>query len=328
MQSIIFKGLGRYLPETRVTNEVLSQRVDTSDEWIRTRTGIGERRIAQAHETVTFMGTQAAQQALEQAGLKAEQIDLLIVATMSPEMLTPSTACLIQKHLGTRGGAFDIQAACSGFVYALDIATQMLRSGAYQHILVIGTEKLSSFIDWEDRSTCVLFGDGAGAAVLGTLAQTGVGILKNTLGADGQGAGCFEIPAGGSLRPACQQTLSNRDHYIKMNGRELFKTIVPLLEQETLRFLTAQNLTLADIDWIIPHQANVRILESLCKRLDYPMEQVFLNLEHYGNTSAASIPLALMEALEQKKVLPGQTLLLMAFGAGLTWGFSLIKWPL
>lgn len=325
LNSVVIKGWGRYLPEKRLTNNELAQRVDTSDEWIRTRTGIRERRIAQAHETSATMGIAAAKEALKNAGIQAKAVDLLIVATMSGDMPTPSTACWIQKELKTQGAAFDILAACSGFVYAMDVATQMLKTGAYKNALIIGTEKLSSLVDWEDRSTCVLFGDAAAAAVLGTVSTPNVGVICTELGADGQGAEVFEIPAGGCRTPTSSATVAQKGHCIKMNGPELFKSVVSLLEEGTLAFLKKHNLELDAIDWIIPHQANVRILESVCRRIGFPMQRVCVNLDRYGNTSAATIPLAFMEAIEDKRIQPGQILLLMAFGAGLTWGYSIIK---
>lgn len=326
-KSVIIKGLGRYLPQARVTNEDLAQRVDTSDEWIRTRTGIKERRIAADHETSASMGLWAAQAALKNAGIEAAAVDLLIVATMSADMPTPSTACLIQKELKTKGAAFDIQAACSGFVYALDVATHMLKTGAYKNALIIGAEKLSSLVDWTDRSTCVLFGDGAAAALLTTTSTPGVGVLHTTLGSDGAGASVFEIPAGGCRNPTSAATLAAKGHCIKMQGPELFKSIVSLLEEGVVPFLQKHSMGLDSIDWIVPHQANIRILENVCKRIQFPMERVCINLDRYGNTSAASIPLALMEAIEDGRIQSGQTVLLMAFGAGLTWGYSILKLP-
>jgi 3-oxoacyl-[acyl-carrier-protein] synthase-3 len=295
-----------------VTNEDLSQIVDTSDEWIRTRTGIGERHLADESETVSFMASEAAKEALENSGLSIEEIDLLIVATMTPDMLFPSTACLVQSKLGLKKVAsFDIEAACSGFLYALEVGSSMLKAGAYKNALIIGSEKISGIVDWQDRTTCVLFGDGAGAALLR---------------ADGDAAHLLHMPGGGSNIPASSESLDDRQHFLKMNGKEIFKVAVRYMEQATLDLLESKGLTIEEIDCVIPHQANMRIIDSLGERLGVPKEKFVNNLVRYGNTSAASIPIALTEAVKLGKLKKGDHLLLIAFGAGLTWGASLIKW--
>lgn len=325
--SVVIKGVGSYAPQKIVTNEDLSSVVETSDEWIRTRTGIGERRIAEGEETVSFMASEAAKQALEQSGILAEDIDLLIVATMTPDMMFPSTACLVQSKLGMRKVAcFDLEAACSGFVYALEVGSSMLKAGTYRNALVIGSEKLSSIMDWNDRTTCVLFGDGAGAAVLSKTDEEDVGVLGALMGADGDSAHLLHMPAGGSAIPSTHESIDERKHFLKMNGKEIFKVAVRHMEQATLELLKSKGLTADDIDCVVPHQANMRIIDSLGERLGVPKEKFVNNLVRYGNTSAASIPIALTEAVRLGKLKKGDYLLLIAFGAGLTWGASLIKW--
>jgi 3-oxoacyl-[acyl-carrier-protein] synthase-3 len=319
--------MGAYAPKIVVTNEDLSQIVDTSDEWIRTRTGIGERHLADESETVSFMASEAAKEALENSGLSIEEIDLLIVATMTPDMLFPSTACLVQSKLGLKKVAsFDIEAACSGFLYALEVGSSMLKAGAYKNALIIGSEKISGIVDWQDRTTCVLFGDGAGAAVLSKSEEPDIGVLGALLRADGDAAHLLHMPGGGSNIPASSESLDDRQHFLKMNGKEIFKVAVRYMEQATLDLLESKGLTIEEIDCVIPHQANMRIIDSLGERLGVPKEKFVNNLVRYGNTSAASIPIALTEAVKLGKLKKGDHLLLIAFGAGLTWGASLIKW--
>jgi 3-oxoacyl-[acyl-carrier-protein] synthase-3 len=319
--------MGAYAPKNVVTNEDLSQIVDTSDEWIRTRTGIGERHLADESETVSFMASEAAKEALENSGLSIEEIDLLIVATMTPDMLFPSTACLVQSKLGLKKVAsFDIEAACSGFLYALEVGSSMLKAGAYKNALIIGSEKISGIVDWQDRTTCVLFGDGAGAAVLSKSEEPDIGVLGALLRADGDAAHLLHMPGGGSNIPASSESLDDRQHFLKMNGKEIFKVAVRYMEQATLDLLESKGLTIEEIDCVIPHQANMRIIDSLGERLGVPKEKFVNNLVRYGNTSAASIPIALTEAVKLGKLKKGDHLLLIAFGAGLTWGASLIKW--
>ena len=327
MPSVVIKGMGAYAPKNVVTNEDLSQIVDTSDEWIRTRTGIGERHLADESETVSFMASEAAKEALENSGLSIEEIDLLIVATMTPDMLFPSTACLVQSKLGLKKVAsFDIEAACSGFLYTLEVGSSMLKAGAYKNALIIGSEKISGIVDWQDRTTCVLFGDGAGAAVLSKSEEPDIGVLGALLRADGDAAHLLHMPGGGSNIPASSESLDDRQHFLKMNGKEIFKVAVRYMEQATLDLLESKGLTIEEIDCVIPHQANMRIIDSLGERLGVPKEKFVNNLVRYGNTSAASIPIALTEAVKLGKLKKGDHLLLIAFGAGLTWGASLIKW--
>ena len=327
MPSVVIKGMGAYAPKNVVTNEDLSQIVDTSDEWIRTRTGIGERHLADESETVSFMASEAAKEALENSGLSIEEIDLLIVATMTPDMLFPSTACLVQSKLGLKKVAsFDIEAACSGFLYALEVGSSMLKAGAYKNALIIGSEKISGIVDWQDRTTCVLFGDGAGAAVLSKTEEPDIGVLGALLRAEGDAAHLLHMPGGGSNIPASSESLDDRQHFLKMNGKEIFKVAVRYMEQATLDLLESKGLTIEEIDCVIPHQANMRIIDSLGERLGVPKEKFVNNLVRYGNTSAASIPIALTEAVKLGKLKKGDHLLLIAFGAGLTWGASLIKW--
>ncbi len=318
------RGIGSYVPSQVVDNEALSKKVDTSDEWIRSRTGIKQRRIATDKESTSDLAFNAAQNALKDAGLKANDIDLVIVATITPDMAFPSTACLIQHRLGIpKVACFDIEAACSGFLYALDIADGMLSSGRFNCALIVGAEKLSSIMDWEDRTTCVLFGDGAGAAVL---AKTGKGpkLIGFKSGADGSNPTLLHQPAGGSLEPASLKSLENRGHFLKMNGREIFKSAVRVMGAAARDLIAENGLTEKDIDHVIPHQANARIVESLSQRLEIPLEKFFCNLDKYGNTSAASIPIAFDEATRASIFKKGQLGLFVAFGAGLTWSAVLV----
>ena len=306
----------------------MAQLVETSDEWIRTRTGICERRFAAAGETTSDMSSAAAIQAIEAADIDRQEIDLVVVATMTPDMPFPSTACLVQHKVGLRNvTAFDVQAACSGFVYALNIASSMLQSGAYKKALVIGAEKTSPILDFKDRTTCVLFGDGASAAVLGTSPQPGIGILGSLGGSDGSNPELLYQPAGGTAIPASNESLGARQHFLKMNGKEIFKLAVRVMEQASQQILDQYGFTTDDVDLVIPHQANMRIIESLAKRMNIPMERFHNNLDRYGNTSAASVGIALDEAIRTGRLQSGNLLLLVAFGAGLTWGASLVKWP-
>ena len=321
----VMLGLGSYVPEIRLTNEELSQRMDTSDEWIVSRTGIRERRIAAADETTSDLALSAARNALADAEVASEEIDLVVVATITPDMAFPSTACRLQHKLGLRNVCcFDLEAACSGFVYALDVADGLLRSGRYRKALVVGAEKLSSIIDWEDRSTCVLFGDGAGAVVLG-LDGEGPRLEGFLCGADGAKPSLLCQPAGGADKPASEETLRHREHFLKMNGREIFKNAVRVMEYAGRTLLDRHGLTPEDIDHVIPHQANARIVESLSQRLSMPIEKFYCNLAKYGNTSAASIPLAMDEARQAGLFKPDELGLLVAFGAGLTWASALIR---
>ncbi|WP_310794981.1 beta-ketoacyl-ACP synthase III [Desulfofundulus thermocisternus] len=319
-------GTGIYVPERILTNADLERMVDTSDEWIRTRTGIRTRYIAAEHEAASDLAIQAARRALEDAGVDAEEIDLVIVATNSPDMLFPATACLVQHALGAReAGAFDVQAGCTGFIYALACGSQFVASGTARTVLVIGTEVLSRLVNWKDRNTCVLFGDGAGAVILGPVPE-GYGILATRLGAEGSGGHLLSLPAGLSRYPASEETLAKNQHFIHMNGREVFKFAVRVMEEGCREVLQAAGLGLKELDFLIPHQANIRIIEAAAKRFDLPLERVWINVDRYGNTSAASIPIALHEALVAGRIQNGNHVVLVAFGAGLTWGAVLMRW--
>jgi len=309
-----------------LTNDDLSRMVDTSDEWIRTRTGIRERHIAKDGETTASMAVQAARQALEVARLNPTQLDLIIVATLTPDYLFPATACLVQDILGaTHAAAFDLLAGCSGFIYGLNIAAHLLSSGAYQTALVIGAETLSRITDWSDRATCVVFGDGAGAVILQTGENEG-GVLATTLGSDGSGGDVLRVPAGGSFAPASHQTVEAGLHFIQMKGREVFRFAVNKIPAATCEVLEKAGLTLDDLDLLIPHQANQRIIEAAARFLALPPEAVYSNLEWYGNTSTASIPIALSEAVEEGRIQTGDLVVCVGFGAGLAWGAAAIRW--
>lgn len=319
-------GWGKYVPGRVLTNDELSRMVDTSDEWIRTRTGIRERHVAEDGETTASTAIQAARQALEVAGLRPTQLDLIIVATVTPDYFFPAAACLVQDALGaTHAAAFDLSAGCSGFVYGLSIAAHLVSAGVYRTALVIGAETLSRITDWTDRDTCVLFGDGAGAVLLQAGEDEG-GVLATTLGADGSGGDLLRLPAGGSRNPASHQTVAEGLHFIQMKGREVFRFAVRVMPAATQQVLEMAGLSLADLNLLIPHQANQRIIEAAARALDLPAEAVYSNLERYGNTSAASIPIALSEAVEEGRIQPGDLVVCVGFGAGLTWGAAAIRW--
>ncbi len=321
----ILRGIGSYVPERKVDNRELSEKVDTSDEWIRTRTGIKERRFAGENENTSDLALEASRRALEDAGVSPEKIDLVVVATITPDMAFPSTACLLQHKLGIpKVACFDLEAACSGFLYALDVADGMLSSGRYECALVVGAEKLSSIMDWEDRTTCVLFGDGAGAAVL-TKEGEGAEMIGFQCGADGSNPSLLHQPAGGSMQPASQETVDSRGHFLKMNGREIFKSAVRVMERAAIELLEKHGFDKNEVDHVIPHQANARIVESLSQRLEIPLDRFYCNLDKFGNTSAASIPLALDEAYKSETFKKGDLGLLVAFGAGLTWSATLVR---
>jgi len=326
--SVFIRAIGVHTPERKLTNAELSKMVDTSDEWIKTRSGIAERRIAGPGENPSDMGAKAAAKALERSGLTPADVDLLVVATMTPDLPFPSTACLLQAKLGLRRDipCFDVSAACSGFVYALQVAKDMMRSGAYRRALVVGAEKLSSVVDWSDRTTCVLFGDGAGAAVLETTATPGVGLLGNLLGADGNNAELLHCAGGGSAAPATADSLREGRHFLRMNGKEVFRHAVRVMAESCERVLAKCDVKSDQVAWFIPHQANIRILEAVASQLNVGMDRFPSNLERYGNTSAASIPLALEEAWQAGKIKHGDLVLIVAFGAGLTWGATLLRW--
>ena len=318
-------GLGAYLPEKILTNAEIEKIVDTSDEWIRTRTGIRERRIAAKDQATSDLALPAAQEALKNAGLTPKDLDLIIVATTSPDMLFPSASCFLQAKLGATCGAFDLAAACSGFAYALSVAEGFVKSGIHMNVLVVGAETITRFVDWKDRSTCVLFGDGAGAAVV-SRSRDGHGILASHLGADGTQSEILRIPAGGSRMPPSAESVANGLHYIRMDGRALFKIAVKTMEQAVLKVLEHEKLHVKDINCLIPHQANNRILQAVAERLEIPSEKVFINVDRYGNMSSASTVIALYEAVKSGVVKKGDYVVLVAFGGGLTWGASLIKW--
>jgi 3-oxoacyl-[acyl-carrier-protein] synthase-3 len=314
-----------YLPDNILTNAELEKMVDTTDEWIVTRTGIKERRIASSDEATSDMAVNAARSALKSANLKPEDIDLIIVATITPDMFFPATACLVQAKLGARTvPAFDISVACSGFIYGLAIANQFIALGTYKHALVIAAEKLSSITDWNDRATCVLFGDGAGAAVLGPVEEGG--ILSISLGADGNKGDLIKLPAGGSRIPATKESVDARLHFIKMNGTELFKHAVKIMADAALGATNPLGLKAEDIKLVIPHQANIRILNAAAKRMGLRPDQIYLNIDKYGNMSAASSAVALAEAVEKGLIKKGDKIVLDAFGGGLTWGAMVIEW--
>src|SRR6516225_3998327 len=319
-------GVGSYVPAKILTNADLEKMVSTTDEWITSRTGIKERHIAAHDEFTSDLGAKAAQRAMAQAGVTAEQIDLIVVATITPDMPFPSTAALIQRKLGAhRAAAFDLEAACSGFIYALEVAQQFIMSRTYDTVLVIGAEKLSSIVDWEDRNTCVLFGDGAGAAVLRNRPNAH-GLLTAVMGADGRKADLLFMAGGGSRCPATAQSVESRLHYLRMEGKETFKSAVQAMETAAAEALRRCELDISQIKLVVPHQANLRIIEAVGKRLGARPDQLFVNLHKYGNTSAASVAIALDEAVHSGMVQAGDLLLLVVFGAGLTWGAAVIEW--
>lgn len=323
----VIAGLGAYIPKKVLTNQDLEKMVDTTDEWIRTRTGILERHIAAEGQAASDLGTEAAREALRNAGLKPSDLDLIIVGTITPDMLFPSTACQIQNKIGAKCGAFDLAAACSGFTYALSVADAFIRGAIYKNVLVVGSEVLSSFIDWKDRSTCVLFGDGAGAAVVrATEAENGEGIIASYLGSDGSQGDVLKIPAGGSVNPPSEKTVREGMHYLKMQGSEVFKVAVRTMELAVQEILRLGRLKISEIDCLIPHQANHRILAAVAERLELPMEKIFINVDRYGNMSSASTVVALYEAVKAGKIKKGDHVVLVAFGGGLTWASSLIRW--
>jgi len=317
-------GLGAYLPERILTNSDLEQMVDTTHEWIFTRSGIEERRIAAPDEFSSTMGTKAAQKALQYANLQPADVDAIIVSSMTPDYLCPSTAALIQHELGAKKAcAIDIQAACSGFLYGLSIAKAWVESGTFQNILLIATEKNSAFVDYQDRSTCVLFGDGAGAAVI-QKNGSGYSIDHVCLGADGEQSNLIVIPASGCRVPASQETIQARQHFLKMNGKEVFKHAVRQMESAAKECLEKTGVSQEAISWMVPHQANVRIMEAIAKRFDVPWERVFRTIQKYGNTSSSTVPIALAELDMEKMPKEHEKLLLFAFGGGLTWGAALL----
>jgi len=326
LQGCAITGVGSYVPERILTNADLEKIVDTTDEWITSRTGIKERRIAAESEHTSTMAVHASHRALEQAKLDPADLDLIIVATITPDMPFPATACIVQQQLGaTKAAAFDLEAACSGFIYALEIGHSFIASGVYDNILIIGAEKLSTIIDWEDRNTCVLFGDGAGAAVL-QRREGARGVLATRLGSDGTKADILAMPGGGCRQPATMDTVNERIHFLKMEGKEVYKSAVTAMTAAAREVLERSGLTMEDIKFLIPHQANQRIINAIGDRLGAREDQVFINLHKYGNTSAASVAVALDEVVRSGKIQRGDKILIIAFGAGLTWGATVLEW--
>ena len=320
---------GSYVPAKKLTNHDLETMVETSDEWITARTGIKERRIASKNQACSDLALKAAQSALTQRGIEPGELDLIIIATVTPDTFVPSAACVLQEKLGaSKAAAFDVNAACSGFIYALSVADSFIRSGQFQKVLVVGSEVLSKITNWQDRSTCVLFGDGAGAVLVEPAKRTGGEgrILSVNIHADGSKGDLLMIPAGGSKMPVSEETLKNGLHYLQMSGNETFKVAVKTLENLVLKTLEANGLEASQIALLIPHQANLRIIKATAERLGIPMDRVAVNINKYGNTSAASVPIALDEAAREGRLKRGDYVMLEAFGGGLTWASALLKW--
>jgi 3-oxoacyl-[acyl-carrier-protein] synthase-3 len=325
MKSAKIVGLGKYLPAKRLTNKDLEEMVDTSDEWIRARTGIKERRICSKGKGSSYMAYKASEVALERAGIKPKDLDLIIVAIITPDTQFPSTACYLQNYLkATNACCFDISAACAGFVYGLTTAWQFIKGGLYKKVLVVGSETLSAITDWQDRSTCVLFGDGAGAAVLADTKEKG--FISSYLGSDGSQADILILPGGGSLQPASHETIDKRLHYMHMKGNELFRIAVRIMVQAAKKALSQAKLKTSDVNVLIPHQANERIINAVAKRLDIPLEHVYTNIGRYGNMSSASSAVALCEAYEDGLIKKDNIVVMDAFGGGLVWGSCVIRW--
>jgi len=325
MKQAIITGTGSYLPEKVLSNEDLERMVDTSDEWIVTRTGIRERRIAGENEASSDMGIKAAQKAIENAGVDPQKIDLVLVATLTPDHAFPSTASIIQSKMNLNAAAMDLQAACSGYIYVLSVAKAYIEAGLYRNILIVASEKLSSIVDYEDRGTCILFGDGAAACIVSDEGK-GLRIRDVILGSDGCQAELLIQPGGGSRQPASAESVANRLHFIKMEGKEVFKHAVRRMENSAKDCIERAGLQESDISWLVPHQANTRIIEAIAKRFQVPQERVFITIDKYGNTSSSAIGIALDELLQQKKLEPGENILLTAFGAGLTWGSTVLTY--
>ena len=326
MNSVGIKGMGYYVPENVVTNFDLEKIVDTTDEWIRTRTGIEERRFASPDEATSDLSYKAALKAIEVAKIDKNQIDMIIVATCTPDYIAQGTSCLVQNKLGlTSIPCLDVNAACSGFIYGMSMAYSLVKSKIYKNILVVGAETLSRIIDMQDRNTCVLFGDGAGAVIIGEV-EEGYGILGLSLGAEGEDDMILKVPAGGTRKPNNEETIKNREYFLIMRGKEVSKFAVTVLPKVTLDALEQSKLSVNDLSMIFPHQANERIIEAASKRIEFPLEKFYMNLNRFGNTSAASIAIALGEALEKGLVKKGDNIALTGFGAGLTYGSMVMKW--
>ncbi len=319
-------GWGMAVPEKIITNIDLEKIINTNDKWIFERTGIKERHIAKEDQTTSSLAVEAAWKALSVAKLKPTEVDLIICATSTPEYFFPATACLVQDRLGaTKAGAFDLSAACTGFIYAVNMATQAIRSGSLKVVLVIGAETLSRFVDWTDRNTCILFGDGAGALVLQASNNPG-GVLSNVMHSDGSGANLLTIPAGGSKNPATEATIRAGLHFIQMDGREVYRFATRVMAQATREVISAAGILIEEVNWIIPHQANLRIIEAAARGLKLPLDRFVINLDRYGNTSTASIPIAICEAIHDGRLQKGDKFVLVGFGAGLTWGATVAQW--
>lgn len=326
MKPVGIIGTGSFLPEKVLTNKDLEKMVNTSDEWIVSRTGIRERRITTEDQASSDLATEAGRRALESAGITADQLDLIIVATVTPDTSFPATACLVQERLkAEKAATFDLSAACAGFLYGVASAAQFIATGMYRYVLVIGVECLSKIVDWKDRNTCVLFGDGAGAAVLGPV-EEGSGFLSFELGGDGSGGDLLKQPAGGSRLPASHETVEQGLHHITMAGREVFKFAVRVMQRGAERALEKAGVAKEDIDFLVPHQANIRIIDASLERFGLSRDKTIINLDRYGNMSSASIPVALDEAVRAGRIHSGDTLVLVGFGAGLTWGSAVLKW--
>ncbi len=319
-------GWGMSVPEKILTNDDLSKMVETNDEWIQSRTGIRERRIASEEQSSASLATEAALRALEMANLKPTDLDLVIVASSSPEHIFPSTASLVQDRIGaTKAGAFDLSAACTGFIYALNMGAQAIRSDSLKNVLVVGTETLSRFVDWTDRNTCILFGDGAGAFILQADERPG-GVLSAVMHSDGSGGDLLTLPAGGSKQPANAATVRDGLHFIQMDGKGVFRFATRVMARATKEALEKAGLELEDLDLVVPHQANMRIIDAAARGLKLPIEKFMVNLDRYGNTSTASIPIATVEAFESGRLKPGDKVVFVGFGAGLTWGALAAEW--
>ena len=321
-------GTGRYVPERILSNKELEGMVDTSDEWIIQRTGIRERHIAAEDESTSDLALQAARGALEQAGLDPLDLDAIILATLTPDTYCPAGACYVQKLLGAENAcAFDLSAACTGFVYGITVGSSLVRSGVHSNVLVIGAETLSRFVDYSDRNTCILFGDGAGAAVLSRAEEGSESrLLDHYLRSDGSGADLIFLPGGGSRQPASVDTVEAKQHFLSMQGSDVFKFATRSMQVLIETAIERNGISISDLDLIVPHQVNSRIIDTVLRKIDLPEDKIYLNLERYGNTSAASVPMALHEAAEEGRIETGNLVLLVAFGAGLTWGYNLVRW--
>jgi 3-oxoacyl-[acyl-carrier-protein] synthase III len=322
-------GIGKAIPRKKLTNEDLEKMVDTNDEWIISRTGIRERYVLSGDEAVSDLGVEAARQAMEQASVRPEDLDLIVMGTVTPDYKIPACACQVQDKLGAvNAGAFDVSSACTGFINALLTATQFVKSGSCRQVLVIGADATTRYVDWTDRNTCILFGDAGSAVILRRSENPDVGIQSHVMGTDGSGLSNLWIPGGGSSRPISEAIIKDRMHFVKMSGRDVFKFAIQALSESSLKVLEQEGLTPGDIKLMIPHQANIRIIKAAARKLRLSEDQVFVNIDKYGNTVAASVGLALREAYDAGKMSPGDRVLIVGFGAGLSWGATLVNWSL